>query len=65
MGITRVDGRVIGDESAFDGLRGSYDSRFGYDSDLGGELGGPSTGASEQRARTRPLPTPPRPSATR
>jgi D-alanyl-D-alanine carboxypeptidase/D-alanyl-D-alanine-endopeptidase (penicillin-binding protein 4) len=38
-GIRRVTGAVVGDESLFDNRRGSYDSRFGYDPDLGGELG--------------------------
>jgi serine-type D-Ala-D-Ala carboxypeptidase/endopeptidase (penicillin-binding protein 4) len=38
-GIRRITGAVVGDESLFDGRRGSYDSRWGYDSDLGGELG--------------------------
>jgi serine-type D-Ala-D-Ala carboxypeptidase/endopeptidase (penicillin-binding protein 4) len=38
-GIRRVTGAIVGDESLFDSRRGSYDSRFGYDSDLGGELG--------------------------
>jgi D-alanyl-D-alanine carboxypeptidase/D-alanyl-D-alanine-endopeptidase (penicillin-binding protein 4) len=38
-GIRRVTGAIVGDESLFDNRRGSYDSNFGYDSDLGGELG--------------------------
>jgi D-alanyl-D-alanine carboxypeptidase/D-alanyl-D-alanine-endopeptidase (penicillin-binding protein 4) len=38
-GIRRVTGAIVGDESLFDNKRGSYDSDFGYDSDLGGELG--------------------------
>ena len=38
-GITRVTGAIVGDESLFDNRRGSYDSNFGYDCDLGGELG--------------------------
>src|SRR3954454_23924435 len=39
VGIRRVTGAIVGDESLFDNRRGSYDSGFGYDSDLGGELG--------------------------
>jgi D-alanyl-D-alanine carboxypeptidase/D-alanyl-D-alanine-endopeptidase (penicillin-binding protein 4) len=38
-GIRRVTGAIVGDESLFDNRRGSYDSAFGYDTDLGGELG--------------------------
>jgi D-alanyl-D-alanine carboxypeptidase/D-alanyl-D-alanine-endopeptidase (penicillin-binding protein 4) len=38
-GILRVDGSVLGDESRFDTLRGSYDSGGAYDSDMGGVLG--------------------------
>src|SRR4051812_15522564 len=37
-GIRRVTGAIVGDESLFDNRRGSYDSSFRYDSDLGGEL---------------------------
>jgi D-alanyl-D-alanine carboxypeptidase/D-alanyl-D-alanine-endopeptidase (penicillin-binding protein 4) len=37
-GITKITGGVIGDESAFDQLRGSFDSGFKPDSDLGGWL---------------------------
>jgi D-alanyl-D-alanine carboxypeptidase/D-alanyl-D-alanine-endopeptidase (penicillin-binding protein 4) len=37
-GITRIDGAVIGDESAFDTLRGGPDSAFRPDGDLGGWL---------------------------
>jgi serine-type D-Ala-D-Ala carboxypeptidase/endopeptidase (penicillin-binding protein 4) len=37
-GIVRVDGSILGDESRFDALRGSYDSGGGYDSDMGGAL---------------------------
>jgi D-alanyl-D-alanine carboxypeptidase/D-alanyl-D-alanine-endopeptidase (penicillin-binding protein 4) len=38
-GVRQINGSLYGDESLFDTLRGSYDSRFGYDSDLGGALG--------------------------
>ena len=38
-GIVRVDGSVLGDETRFDALRGSYDSGGAYDSDMGGVLG--------------------------
>ena len=38
-GIRRITGAVVGDESLFDNRRGSYDSHFRYDPDLGGELG--------------------------
>lgn len=38
-GVKRISGGVIGDEALFDTRRGSYDSRFRYDSDLGGVLG--------------------------
>jgi serine-type D-Ala-D-Ala carboxypeptidase/endopeptidase (penicillin-binding protein 4) len=38
-GIVRVDGSVLGDETRFDSLRGSYDSGGAYDSDMGGVLG--------------------------
>ena len=38
QGVTRVDGAVIGDESAFDTLRGGPDSAYRPDSDLGGWL---------------------------
>ena len=37
-GVVRVDGSVLGDESRFDALRGSFDSGGGYDSDIGGVL---------------------------
>jgi len=37
-GITRINGRVLGDESRFDSLRGIPDSRYGFDSDLGAPL---------------------------
>ena len=36
--VVRVDGSVLGDESRFDLLRGSYDSGGSYDSDMGGVL---------------------------
>jgi D-alanyl-D-alanine carboxypeptidase/D-alanyl-D-alanine-endopeptidase (penicillin-binding protein 4) len=37
-GIIRVDGSVLGDESRFDALRGSFDTGGAYDSDVGGSL---------------------------
>jgi serine-type D-Ala-D-Ala carboxypeptidase/endopeptidase (penicillin-binding protein 4) len=37
-GVTKIDGAVIGDESAFDTLRGGPDSAYRPDSDLGGWL---------------------------
>jgi serine-type D-Ala-D-Ala carboxypeptidase/endopeptidase (penicillin-binding protein 4) len=37
-GIIRVDGSVLGDESRFDTLRGSFDTGGAYDSDIGGAL---------------------------
>ena len=37
-GITEIDGRILGDESRFDSLRGIPDSRFGFDRDLGAPL---------------------------
>jgi serine-type D-Ala-D-Ala carboxypeptidase/endopeptidase (penicillin-binding protein 4) len=37
-GILRVEGSVLGDETRFDPLRGSYDSGGSYDSDMGGVL---------------------------
>jgi serine-type D-Ala-D-Ala carboxypeptidase/endopeptidase (penicillin-binding protein 4) len=37
-GVTRIDGGVIGDESAFDTLRGGPDSAYKPDYDLGGWL---------------------------
>jgi serine-type D-Ala-D-Ala carboxypeptidase/endopeptidase (penicillin-binding protein 4) len=37
-GIIRVDGSILGDESRFDTLRGSFDTGGAYDSDIGGAL---------------------------
>ena len=37
-GILRVDGAVLGDESRFDLLRGSFDTAGAYDRDIGGVL---------------------------
>jgi D-alanyl-D-alanine carboxypeptidase/D-alanyl-D-alanine-endopeptidase (penicillin-binding protein 4) len=37
-GISRVAGSIVGDEGLFDALRGSYDTGFAYDSDIGGVL---------------------------
>ena len=39
-GLKSVTGAVVGDESHFDARRGSFDSDFQPDSDLGGQLGG-------------------------
>jgi serine-type D-Ala-D-Ala carboxypeptidase/endopeptidase (penicillin-binding protein 4) len=39
-GITRINGRIIGDESRFDSLRGIPDSGYGFDRDLGAPLSG-------------------------
>ena len=38
-GSLRVDGSVLGDESRFDSLRGSFDTGGAYDRDMGGVLG--------------------------
>jgi D-alanyl-D-alanine carboxypeptidase/D-alanyl-D-alanine-endopeptidase (penicillin-binding protein 4) len=38
-GVVRVDGSVLGDESRFDRLRGSFDTGGAYDRDIGGVLG--------------------------
>jgi D-alanyl-D-alanine carboxypeptidase/D-alanyl-D-alanine-endopeptidase (penicillin-binding protein 4) len=63
-GIIRVDGSVLGDESRFDALRGSFDSGGAYDSDIGGVLsaltlnrgfskdGRPAAQAARQFAKT-------------
>lgn len=40
LGVTEIRGRVLGDGSFFDTRRGSYDSAYQYDFDLGGSLGG-------------------------
>jgi serine-type D-Ala-D-Ala carboxypeptidase/endopeptidase (penicillin-binding protein 4) len=37
-GIVRVDGSVLGDETRFDALRGSFDTGGAYDGDMGGVL---------------------------
>jgi D-alanyl-D-alanine carboxypeptidase/D-alanyl-D-alanine-endopeptidase (penicillin-binding protein 4) len=37
-GISRVAGSIVGDESLFDTLRGSYNTGFAYDRDIGGFL---------------------------
>jgi D-alanyl-D-alanine carboxypeptidase/D-alanyl-D-alanine-endopeptidase (penicillin-binding protein 4) len=43
-GVTRVSGSILGDESMFDSARGSYDTAFAYDPDIGGVLGGLTIG---------------------
>lgn len=40
LGVEEITGRVLGDGTFFDRRRGSYDSGYAYDSDLGGSLGG-------------------------
>ena len=40
LGVTEITGKVLGDGALFDSRRGSYDSGYRYDSDLGGSLGG-------------------------
>jgi D-alanyl-D-alanine carboxypeptidase/D-alanyl-D-alanine-endopeptidase (penicillin-binding protein 4) len=37
-GVIRVDGSILGDESRFDALRGSFDTGGAYDTDMGGSL---------------------------
>lgn len=39
-GLRSVTGGIVGDESIFDARRGSYDSGFAPDDDLGGQLSG-------------------------
>lgn len=43
-GVSRVAGSVLGDESRFDLLRGSYDTGGSYDRDMGGVLGALTVG---------------------
>ncbi|MDP9345859.1 MAG: D-alanyl-D-alanine carboxypeptidase/D-alanyl-D-alanine-endopeptidase [Actinomycetota bacterium] len=43
-GIARIAGSVLGDESRFDLLRGSYDTGGSYDRDMGGVLGALTVG---------------------
>jgi D-alanyl-D-alanine carboxypeptidase/D-alanyl-D-alanine-endopeptidase (penicillin-binding protein 4) len=40
IGLTEVDGAVIGDDSVFDDLRGSANTGGGRDSEIGGQLAG-------------------------
>lgn len=40
LGVTEITGKVLGDGTLFDRRRGSYDSAYAYDSDIGGSLGG-------------------------
>jgi D-alanyl-D-alanine carboxypeptidase/D-alanyl-D-alanine-endopeptidase (penicillin-binding protein 4) len=48
-GIIRVDGSVLGDESLFDGLRGSARTGFAFDRDIGGVLSALSVGGGFSR----------------
>ena len=43
-GIARIAGSVLGDETRFDLLRGSYDTGGSYDRDIGGVLGALTVG---------------------
>ncbi|MFL5845794.1 MAG: D-alanyl-D-alanine carboxypeptidase/D-alanyl-D-alanine-endopeptidase [Solirubrobacteraceae bacterium] len=40
QGVEEITGKVLGDGTFFDNRRGSYDSAYAYDPDLGGSLGG-------------------------
>ena len=40
LGVDEITGKVLGDGTVFDTRRGSYDSGWAYDSDIGGNLGG-------------------------
>lgn len=40
QGVEEITGKVLGDGTFFDDRRGSYDSAYAYDADLGGSLGG-------------------------
>jgi D-alanyl-D-alanine carboxypeptidase/D-alanyl-D-alanine-endopeptidase (penicillin-binding protein 4) len=40
LGVEEIKGKILGDGSFFDRRRGSYDSGWAYDSDIGGSLGG-------------------------
>ncbi len=40
LGVTEITGKVLGDGTHLDRRRGSFDSDFAYDTDLGGSLGG-------------------------
>lgn len=48
-GISRIAGSVLGDESRFDLLRGSYDTGGAYDRDIGGVLGALTVGRGLSR----------------
>jgi serine-type D-Ala-D-Ala carboxypeptidase/endopeptidase (penicillin-binding protein 4) len=50
-GIRQINGGIVGDGSLFDSRRGSYDSRWLYDSDLGGGLGGLTWGHGRMDSR--------------
>ncbi|MGZ4276575.1 MAG: D-alanyl-D-alanine carboxypeptidase/D-alanyl-D-alanine endopeptidase [Solirubrobacteraceae bacterium] len=49
-GVTRVAGSVLGDESRFDLLRGSFDTGGAYDRDIGGVLGALTVGRGFSRS---------------
>jgi len=40
LGVTEITGGVLGDGTYLDRMRGSYDSGFAYDAEIGGSLGG-------------------------
>ncbi|MCW2990784.1 MAG: hypothetical protein JWM73_1378, partial [Solirubrobacterales bacterium] len=40
LGVDEITGKILGDGTFFDRRRGSYDSNYAYDGDLGASLGG-------------------------